>query len=165
MSKDQGDTRFISEWLVRAHPSPDQARREWDAQGVALLPCGRQFAAVRIPATLVHAALGTDAPEAVAESLAFDLGGAVIHDGTITGPYYALIQWHAGVVWDCADDTRCLATPDHYLCVPHWSRRQPPGPHWVVAPRYEGDVCRPQTVRLFIARARKKLPPATVEES
>ncbi|MFE6338595.1 hypothetical protein ACFVOK_36170 [Streptomyces sp. NPDC057798] len=107
----------------------------------------------------MHAAVGTGERRAVAEGLAFGLGGAVIHHGHVTSPYYALIQWHAGMVWDGAEDTPCLATNTHYPGVPHWSRQQPPGPCWVVPPRYEGDVCRPQRVRLFIARARQQLAP------
>lgn len=160
--RNAGTDRFIIEWLARAHPSPEQARREWTERGVALLPCGRQFAAVRIPPHLVHAALGTVDAQEIAESLAFDLGGPVIHDGRVTSSYYALIQWHAGLVWDGGEDAPCLAT-DTYLGVPRIERLRPPGPHWVVAPRRDGDVCRPSTVRTFIARARGKLADAAVD--
>jgi hypothetical protein len=150
--------RFITEWLARAHRTPETARKEWADQGVALLPCGRAFAAVRIPAVLVHAAVGTDDPQEIAEALPVDLGGPVIHDG-YTGYYYPLIQHHAGLVWDGEEDTPCLG-PESYLGVPRLSRREPPGPHWVVTPRRDGDLCRPQMVREFIARARLKLAPA-----
>lgn len=151
--------RFITEWLARAHPTPETARREWTDQGVALLPCGRAFAAVRIPHALVHAAIGTDNPQEIAEALPFDLGGPVIHDG-YTGYFYALIQHHAGLVWDGEEDTPCLGR-ESYLGVPSVGRMEPPGPHWVVAPRYDGDLCRPTTVRTFIARARLKLASAS----
>lgn len=150
--------RFITEWLARAHPTPETVRREWSTQGVALLPCGRAFAAVRIPAVLVHAAVGTEHLQEVTEALPFDLGGPVIHD-SYSGFYYALIQHHAGLVWDGEEDTPCLGR-DSFLGVPSLSRQDPPGTHWVVTPRHDGDLCRPETVRKFIAQARLKLAPA-----
>lgn len=154
-----GNDRFIWDWLLRAADKPDEAWRDWSGPGVTLLRCDRSFAAVRIPPQLVHAALGTTDPAAIAEALACDLGGPVIHDGHATSNYYALIQWHAGMVWDGEDDTPCLAR-DHYLGVPHLNRTAPPGPHWVVSPRHDEQLCRLSTVRVFIARARKKLAPA-----
>jgi hypothetical protein len=150
----QGDDRFIVEWLTRAADDPNRAHREWRAQGVTLLRCGHSFAAVRIPAALVRTAIGTSSPVFIAAALPFDLGGPVIHH-TPESPYYALIQWHAGLVWDGEDDTPCLAV-DTYLGVPSLDRTDPPGPHWAVAPRFEADLCRPSTVRRFIARARAK---------
>lgn len=152
------DHRFLIGWLTRAADSPEQAHRDWAERGVTLLRCDRSFAAVRIPAHIMHAALDTDDPAAIADALAFDLGGPVIWDGHATSPYYALIQWHAGLVWDGAEDTPCLAT-NTYLGVPSLGHTEPPGPHWVVAPRRDGDLCRPSTVRTFIARARRKLAP------
>ncbi len=58
--------RLISEWLARAHPVPQQAHTEWSRQGVALLPLGERFAAVRLTGELVHAAIGCTEPSAVA---------------------------------------------------------------------------------------------------
>lgn len=143
----------IAEWLARAADDPHEAHREWDTQGVALLRCGRRFTAVRIPAAIVHAALDTTDPAVIAGALPFDLGGPAIADGD---RYYALIHGHVGMVWDEGDDVPCLGQ-DTYLGVPRLDRLQPPGTYWAVAPRYDGDVCRPSTVRLFIRRARKKL--------
>lgn len=146
------ETYRIVEWLARAADDPQQAHDQWKTQGVALLRCGRRFAAVRIPADLVHAALGTDEAPAIAASLPFDLGGPVILDRAY---YYALIFGHSGMTWDEGDDTPCLGS-DTYLGVPRLDRMAPPGAHWVIVPRFDGDVCRPSTVRRFIARARKK---------
>lgn len=148
--------QYILDWLARAADNHATARHEWATQDVALLRCGNTFAAIRIPGALVHAALDTDDPAAVREALVFDLGGPVIHDGHATSPYYALIQWHAGLVWDGGEDTPCLGR-ESYLGVPSLTRREPPGPHWAVAPRYDGDLCRPSTVRKLINRARKQL--------
>jgi hypothetical protein len=149
--------RAITEWLARAHPVPQQARVEWSHQGVALLPLGRQFAAVRVAGSLVHAALRSDDPGAVADGLFLRLRGPVIHDHRTAGPtYYALIQWHAGLVWDYGETAPCLQG-ETYLGVPRIDRREPPGTYWAVAPRYEGDLCRPQAVRELIDAGRGQL--------
>lgn len=143
------------EWLVRAADDPKQARSEWAERDVTLLRCGKVFGVVRIPAELVHAGMG--GPDFTADELRFHIGGPVIHD-TPEGPYWALIFAHAGMVWDEGDDVPSLGD-NHYLGVPALNRLAPPGPHWVVAPRFDGDVCRPETVRRFIAYGRKQLAP------
>lgn len=156
MSGETGTDRFITEWLLRGAESAEQARMEWQTQGVALVRCGRSFAAIRIPAHLVHAAAGTDDPESVRTRLECHLSGPVIHDGRERSAYYVLIQWHAGLVWDGEDDTPCLGS-DTYIGVPQLGRCYPPGTHWVIEPRRDGDLCRPSVVREFIARARQRL--------
>ncbi len=149
--------RLISEWLARAHPVPQQVRAEWSAQGVALLPLGKLFAAVRMHGDLVYAALDCHAPEQVTTAVRQSLDGPVIHDHRTAGPtYYALIQWHAGMVWDYGDTAPCLEG-DTYLGVPRIDRREPPGTYWVVPPRYEGDLCKPQAVRALIDTGRREL--------
>lgn len=149
--------RLIAEWLARAHPVPDQVRAEWSSQGVALLPLGRRFAAVRLSGVLVYAALDSDDPGVVAEALAERLRGPVIHDNrAAVSTYYALIQWHAGLVWDCNRSAPCLRD-DTYLGVPRIDRREPPGTYWVVPPRYDGDLCRPQAVRDLVDAGHRQL--------
>lgn len=148
--------RWQVEWLLRAADDPGQAIYEWRERGVTLLRCGRTFAAVRIPAALVYVALDTADPEIIAVEVPHALGGPVIWDARPEGPFYALIQWHAGLVWDGAEDTPCLSI-DSYLGVPALDRTGPPGDHWVVPPRNDEQLCRPETVRHFIQRARAKL--------
>jgi len=121
--------RLISEWLARAHPVPQQACAEWSNQGVALLPLGDLFAAVRLPGELVYAALGCEDPDQVAAALREWLHGPVIHDRRNTGAtYYALINWGAGVVQqlDQDEDAPCLGK-GVYLGVPRIDRREPTG--------------------------------------
>jgi hypothetical protein len=145
--------RAITEWLARAHPTPDQAHEEWAHGGVALLPLGHRFAAVRLTSQLVETALATIDPATIAEQLEERLDGPVIHDTRSAGqPYYALIEWHAGLVWD---DTvaPCLSSAWH-MGVPHISRVKPPGTYWLVSPRREGDLCRPEAVRKLVDDAR-----------
>ncbi|WP_329402764.1 hypothetical protein [Streptomyces melanogenes] len=48
-------TRTVTNWLASAHPVPAWARREFDA-GIALVPTGEKFDAIRVPAPVVHAA-------------------------------------------------------------------------------------------------------------
>jgi hypothetical protein len=149
--------RLISDWLAHTHPSPQQARAEWSSHGVALLPLGERFASVRMPGEVVHAAVGSADPGRVPTDLSEWLCGPVIHDHRATVPtYYALIQWHAGLVWDYGETAPCLQG-DTYLGVPRIDRRQPPGTHWVVAPRYEGDLCKPQAVRELLDVGRQQL--------
>ncbi|MCX4700443.1 hypothetical protein [Streptomyces sp. NBC_01373] len=106
---------------------------------------------------LVYAALDSDDPGLVAEALSDRLRGPVIHDSRAAGPtYYALIQWHAGLVWDYNRSAPCLRD-DTYLGVPRIDRREPPGTYWVVPPRYDGDLCRPQAVRDLVDVGHRQL--------
>lgn len=147
---------YITGWLTRTLP-PDkrqQAHNEWTERGVALLPLGHRFSVVRLPQHLVHAAVGTTHPETVAAELAARLRGPVIHDTYANGhPYYPLIQWHAGIVWEDSDDAPCLGEGT-YMGVPHIRRLTPPGTYWLVPPRHEGDLCRPEAVQRLIQQAR-----------
>ncbi|MDH6215994.1 hypothetical protein M2283_003298 [Streptomyces pseudovenezuelae] len=121
--------RLISEWLARAHPVPQQACAEWSDQGVALLPLGGLFAAVRLPGELVHAAVDSTDADRVAAALKALLHGPVIHDHRVAGAtYYALINWGAGLIeqMEQTEDTLCLGE-GAYLGVPRIDRREPPG--------------------------------------
>lgn len=141
MGTTQTSTDAVSNWLAHAQEEPAQAWREWRARGVAVLPLGRRFDAVRIPEAIVHAALGTAAPREVAEHLARRLMGPVIYDGrTMGGTYYALTQPRAACRWPHADKAAWLGHGT-YLGVPRPERTQPPGTHWVVPPQADGTLC------------------------
>jgi len=146
--------RFITEWLARAHrDGPDAARTEWRTQGVALLQLGGRFSVVRIPERYIHAALGSTDLAEIAARLADRLQGPVIRDSLANGvPYYALIQWHSGVVWDGGEDAPCLGDGTH-LGVPRLGRVSPPGTYWLVPPRFDGDLCRPEHVQRLVRDA------------
>lgn len=159
MARGELGNRWQVEWLLRAADDPGDAVYEWRERGKTLLRCGRTFAAVRIPADLVHAALGTTDPVQIAALLPDALCGPVIWGGPETS-IYALIQAHAGLVWDGGDDTPCLGQDENmetFLGVPALERISPPGDHWVVPPRNDEQLCRPERVRAFIARARANL--------
>jgi hypothetical protein len=144
----------ITAWLARAHHNPNQARTEWDERDVALLPLGKRFSVVRLPERLIHAATGSTNPDEIADTLTARLQGPVIRDTHAIGrPYYPLIQWHAGVVWDSDEETPCLGEGT-YMGVPSIRRLSPPGTYWIVPPRREGDLCRPEAVQQLIRQAR-----------
>ncbi|GAA2421916.1 hypothetical protein GCM10010255_73510 [Streptomyces coeruleofuscus] len=128
------------------HPEPERVRTEWAAQGVALLPLGERFAAVRMASDVVHAAVQSEDQERVAAALGELLGGSIIYDRRVAGgTYYALVDWHAGLAWAYDGIVSCLGRGT-YLGVPRIDRQRPPGTYWVVPPRYAGDLCRPCSV-------------------
>ncbi|MFF5983594.1 putative ATP-grasp-modified RiPP [Streptomyces olindensis] len=147
----------VSEWLARSHPAPERVRKEWAAQGVALLPLGERFAAVRIASEVVHAAVRSEDQDRVATALGGLLGGAIIYDRRgAGGTYYALVEGHAGPAWAYDDVVTCLGR-DTYMGVPRIDRRQPPGTYWVVPPRYEGQLCAPRSVLDLVELGRTRL--------
>ncbi|MFI7019858.1 hypothetical protein [Streptomyces sp. NPDC050164] len=136
----------ISGWLASGHPSPSTARREWDsAAGLAMIPLGHSFDAVRIPANVVHAATGSTDPSVVEARLAQYLNdGPVIHDPGFAR-YYVLVppgtvyEWPSPVV-------ECLGEATTYLGVPRVDRigldEETQASYWsVVIPR-PGVLCK-----------------------
>ncbi|WP_406341288.1 hypothetical protein [Streptomyces sp. NBC_00648] len=132
--------RTVTDWLASAHPVPAQARREFDV-GIALVPTGTKFDAIRLPADVVHAAASSEDPDAVAVFLAETLpGGAVIHDAYGVGVwYYALVPPGTYADWR-VPGVECLR-PGTWLGVPRPDLTARPGPHWVLPPHTAGSVC------------------------
>ncbi|MFK8908220.1 hypothetical protein [Streptomyces sp. YS-3] len=99
--------RVITAWLASAHSVPAQARQEFDV-GIALVPTGEKFDAIRLSAQVVHAAANSEDPDAVAAFLAQALeGGAVIHDAYGVGVwYYALVPPGTHATWQVPGGTR-----------------------------------------------------------
>ncbi|MFF8399186.1 putative ATP-grasp-modified RiPP [Streptomyces sp. NPDC016172] len=136
----------VSDWLARTHPAPERVWTEWATQGVALLPLGERFAAVRMSSEIVHAAVQSEDQDRVAAELGDLLGGGIIFDRRVAGgTYYALVDGHADLMWADDDVVTCLGRGT-YLGVPRMDRQQPPGTYWVVPPRYEGDLCPSRSV-------------------
>ncbi|MEU1038661.1 hypothetical protein [Streptomyces sp. NPDC005907] len=149
--------RTIAEWLTREHPMPEQVWTEWATMGVALVPLGRRFAAVRMHADIVHAAVDSDDPSQVAERIRALLPGPIVHDRRVSGvTYYALIPRHSDLVWVHDEVAPCLG-PGVYLGVPRIDRREPPGTYWVTVPRHNGDLCAPQAVADLVEVGRQRL--------
>ncbi|MET8692784.1 hypothetical protein ABZV65_09580 [Streptomyces bauhiniae] len=138
----------IRDWLAGAHPSPGRVRREWARCGLALLPLGSRFDAVRVPGDLVHAAVGK-----LAVSDALD--GPVIHDVRTLGPTYCALVPQQGD-WPGDPETPLLSHGTH-LGVPDLTVTGPPGSFWVTTPRRRHHLCRAEDVLALIACGRREL--------
>ncbi|WP_331748214.1 hypothetical protein [Streptomyces sp. NBC_00648] len=146
----------ITNWLASAHHVPAQARREFDV-GIALVPTGEKFDAIRLPSPVVHAAAGSQDPDAVAAYLTEALkNGAVIHDAYGIGVwYYALVPPGTHTHWQ-VPDVECLR-PGTWLGVPRLDLTARPGPHWTLPPTTVGSVCTAQAVADLVALGQNRL--------
>ncbi|MFE6398919.1 hypothetical protein [Streptomyces alboflavus] len=152
------EQRLSTTWFARAHPLPDQAHTEWARHGVALLPLGRRFDAIRIPAAHLHTAVGSAEPHTVAQALAERLHGPVFRDTRYSeAPYYALVP--PDTAW--ADAEQHLGR-DAYLGVPHPDGSPSPLACWVVPPPAPGTLCDPAHLRTLLGIA-AALPLGTAE--
>jgi hypothetical protein len=150
----------VERWLLSAHPSPRLPRTEWSRHGVALIPLGGLFSAVRIPGRLVQALAESTDPADIDAFLsdAFD-DGPVICD--TRGPrYYVLVPAGVPHTWhDAADDWRRDDVESlgrgAYLGVPHPTAVEFPtrgvASYWSVPMRSAGRLCAPLTVARLIA--------------
>ncbi|MEU9556085.1 hypothetical protein [Streptomyces fumanus] len=150
----------VEAWLLSTHPSPRHARTEWLRHGVALLPLGGLFSAIRLPGRLVQVLAASTDPADVDAFLADALDGSpVICD--MQGPrYYVLVSPGVPRTWhDAADDWRkddveCLGR-NAYLGVPHPSAARFPergiASYWSVPMTSVGELCAPLTVARLIA--------------
>ncbi|WP_329402326.1 hypothetical protein [Streptomyces melanogenes] len=156
--------RTVTDWLASAHPVPAQARREFDA-GIALVPTGEKFDAIRLPAPIVHAAARNEDPDAVAAFLARALpGGAVIHDAYDIGVwYYALVPAGTYADWR-VPGVECLR-PGTWLGVPRVDLTAPPGPHWALPPDAVGSTCSARAVADLVEVGQARLRQMPTAES
>jgi len=147
------DRRLATEhWLLSTHPTPRQARKEWTQDGIALLPLGTLFSAVRIPARLVHAAASSEDPSTVDAFLTEALhGGPVICDPR-GRHYYALVPASTASRWR-HPAAECLGR-DTYLGVPRldaagldsrtWAS------YWSVPMSSAAELCSPEAVSQIV---------------
>ncbi len=147
-------------WLLAAHASPRFARTQWQTHGVALLPLGALFSAIRIPGRLVQAVVASTDPCDIDAVLDETLGGGpVICD--VHGPrYYALVPasvprtWRQAVEDWQAHEVACLGH-GAYLGVPRPDAVEFPlhrgGSYWSVPVESVGSLCKPLAVARLIA--------------
>lgn len=153
------------EWLRSAHPTPSAAQGEWDGEtGVALLPLGTQFSAVRIPRWVVLSAIRLDeAGNHTLDQFLSEMlwGGPVICDQH-GQRYYALVPADMPLRWHkAASDWARLGVEilghDTHLGVPRLPAEDQIGPapasYWAVPMRRPGEVCEPTGVARLIAAA------------
>ncbi|MCX5014874.1 hypothetical protein OG765_37070 [Streptomyces sp. NBC_00555] len=80
-----------ADWYAHCLDDPRDAHTEWREYGVAVLPVGEYFEAVRLPGVLADAAAASDVTAVVNHALSELLEGPVIHD-TRGRNYYALVE-------------------------------------------------------------------------
>ncbi len=137
----------IRTWLAGAHPVPRQAEAEWADSGLALLPLGTLFDAIRVPGELIHRVMGSDDSATAGKTLDDWLHGPVIRDTrTGSGFYYVLIATDAP--WDGPGIRLSTGT---YLSVPRLSRQVSAVTFWAVLPPRRGRLCDPAHLDALLA--------------
>ncbi|MER7051610.1 hypothetical protein [Streptomyces sp. NPDC000351] len=153
----QARDRAVSNWLLAAADNRDRAQREWNDRGVALLRCGGAFTAIRVPASLITAAAGSEERVRVSVYLSAALHrGSVFVDQT-AGWYYCLVPSKACDSWR-EPETECFGD-DHYLGVPcpGIDFRHPRARScWVVPMDGPADLCNPDAISQLVYVTRKK---------
>ncbi|MFF4499113.1 hypothetical protein [Streptomyces sp. NPDC001401] len=145
----------VTEWLLRAADDPARARAEWQTMDVALLRCGVQFSAIRVPADVVFAAADR---ARVDEYLAAALHGGPVFVDRQSGWYYCLVPADPSTTWR-VPDTACLLAGS-YLGVPHPSidsRRYLARSFWCVSPERSEAVCQADAVAQMVNVGRFRL--------
>lgn len=144
-------------WLLGAAEDRVLAEQEWMSPGgLALLRCGRGFTAVRVPALVVEAAVGTSGPDAVETYLGEEVGGPCFTDRERF--YYFLVPDRTARTWDAGGAAVCL-DGSSFLGVPYPGLRRGMGSvwFWCVPPVGMRDLCDPGVVAGVVACGRDRL--------
>lgn len=149
-------------WLLSAAPSLHQTRTDWAEKGAAWLRPGLVFAAVSVPAALMHAAVGKQSPQECAAQLAEALQGgtSLFYSPAGFGPdgaYTALLPPGVGDEWGLPGT---VAHPQQaLLLVPSPDRCEPAedGPWWVVGADAPIMVCLPDRLAALVDLGRERL--------
>ncbi|WP_344026370.1 hypothetical protein [Streptomyces luteireticuli] len=120
-----------------------------------MLRTGLHFAAVRLPAGLLHRLAGGEDRGGVEKVFrSFGVTGAVIADPN-QRRYYALVRPVEACPGPWDDPAVELLGRDCYLGVPAPYRADPPGTHWLLAPpEGEEDLCDLAAMGNLVAAAR-----------
>ncbi|MFD5238036.1 hypothetical protein [Streptomyces tendae] len=163
-----GDRRLAAEhWLLSTVRDPSGARREWRQHGIALLPLGTLFSAVRLPQRLVVAVTGGAGPSDEVDAFLDEaLGGGPVICDPRGHRYYALVPASMPTTWhQAADDWRvmevdCLGR-DTFLGVPRVDLvtfdQHTFAPYWSVPMPSMATLCAPLAVARLIAAGRYQL--------
>lgn len=159
------DRRLATEhWLLSTRPDPRQARLEWAEHGAALIPLGTLLSAVRIPAGLVRALVGSEDFAEADVFLEEALDGPVICDPRF-GAYYALVPAGVPTTWRQAaqdwrrDDVEVLGR-GAYLGVPRLTCTKfhsHTAGYWSVPMSSPAMLCAPLAVARLIAAGAHQL--------
>ncbi|WP_405710140.1 hypothetical protein OG264_16165 [Streptomyces xanthophaeus] len=148
----------MAEWLASSHPEPDQVWAEWRDRGVAVIPLGPQYGAVRIPEAVVYAAAESSDPDDVGVVLAQALDGPVIHDARGRN-FYMLVRSDTLVDWGRTVAGVEQLGPRTHLGVPASNRceNSPHTPVYWAVPGLRPGHCDPNAVGLLIRRGAELL--------
>ncbi|MFB0628361.1 hypothetical protein [Streptomyces sp. AB3(2024)] len=84
-------SKRTADWYASCLPEPADAHAEWQDHGIAVLPLGARFEAVRIPDALAYAATESSEHRVVDMALALAFEGPLIHDSRGRN-HYALVE-------------------------------------------------------------------------
>lgn len=148
----------MTEWLADSHPDPKQAYAEWESRGVAVIPVGVRFGAVRIPEAVVHAAVGSTDADEVGVALAEGLDGPVIHDARGRN-FYALVRPEACMDWGSSFPGVERLAPQTHLGVPAIERCEntPKTPIYWAVPGIRPGHCDANATGLLIRAGAERL--------
>lgn len=149
-------TLAAATWLLAAARSTAQAIAEWRDSGAAWMLPGALFAAVFVPAEVVHAALGVKGPRHAAALLSEELDGPVFYRPQALGrgdAYVVLLPASAARTWRA--QCTVVHAPRALLLVPSPDRTEPSTrePWWVLPPDGPGTLCTPDLLASLVSRA------------
>ncbi|MFG2989980.1 hypothetical protein ACGFZK_11935 [Streptomyces sp. NPDC048257] len=144
-------SKETADWYARCLGEPGAAHAAWQEHGVAVLPLGVRFEAVRIPDGLAHAAVQSIEDRVVDLALTLALEGPVIHDARGRN-HYALVEPGTAERWRSRSAVECLGHGT-YLGVPDMGRDRSGSDrslYWAAAPGPGAYFCRVAAVRLLV---------------
>lgn len=149
----------VSHWLLAAAQDVKEARKEWAVAGIALLRCGGIFSAIRVPAEVVHAAVGTDELHQVNANLSAALMSGPVFVDVASRRYCVLVPASAALqdVWksrlvpeaECLGSRCFLGVPAPDATAPSDARS-----YWCVPMDSPGVLCVPQAVTQLVMTGR-----------
>lgn len=121
----------VQAWLASADPDTTHAYVWWQGRGIALMPLGRLWDAIKAD----HHP-GTPLPPG---PIIADLDGHV---------FYALVPVGTATTWD-VPGTEALGDTA-YLTIPALNRTASPGPHWLQPPTAPGQLVDPDELQTVL---------------
>ncbi|WP_256925390.1 hypothetical protein [Streptomyces sp. Amel2xC10] len=158
----------VQHWLLSTLRDPRTGIREWRATGVAMLPLGTLFSAIRLPGRLVLTLIGAHSMPSgeIDAALAEMLGGAPVICDPRYQRYYVLMPASTPATWHMAADEWAEVEVDvmgrgRLLGVPKLSRTEPLplDSYWSVPMESAAVLGAPLTAARFIAAARHLMEP------
>ncbi|MEF2529098.1 MULTISPECIES: hypothetical protein [Streptomyces] len=149
-----------TDWYAGARRDRAEAYAAWRTCGVAVLPLGERFEAIRFPQALAAAAVGCTTTTIVNLAFADALEGPIIHDPR-GGNYYLLVAPGTRTRWNRTHQRRaeCLGA-DTQLGVPHPTHHHPTPArplYWANPHTPQTPFCRTAAANLLLRIATARL--------